>query len=159
MPNATPAKSWPQRKGPCGTAKWKRRQEAKLDRKKSHSRTIMTGCIGRHSAIKSNRLRIECVNQYVNHTHRVIFFDVFVPSGRKKNALRAFNSLNESFHGPPVGSGVKPSRRNTRNGKWCTRKLQTFKMYQVKWRDLDNTDHSWRAVDVERAFYALGAQP
>lgn len=39
---------------------------------------------------------------------------------------------------------------------WCSRKAEALNKSAAPWRDWDGTENVWRAVDAERAFYALG---
>jgi hypothetical protein len=39
---------------------------------------------------------------------------------------------------------------------WCLKTASNLNAKGVTWVDWNATDHSWRAVDVERAFFALG---
>ena len=39
---------------------------------------------------------------------------------------------------------------------WCTAKANVLNRAELKWLDWDGSETPWRAVDVERAFYALG---
>ncbi|MET4843685.1 hypothetical protein [Bradyrhizobium japonicum] len=39
---------------------------------------------------------------------------------------------------------------------WCFEKARTINAAGVLWRDWNGADNAWRAVDAERAFYALG---
>ena len=44
---------------------------------------------------------------------------------------------------------------------WCSQKarnLNSSNLLSSTWLDWDGSEHSWRAVDVERAFFALGRQ-
>jgi hypothetical protein len=40
--------------------------------------------------------------------------------------------------------------------RWCSDKAAELNDAGLTWADWDGTHHAWRAVDVERAFYALG---
>jgi hypothetical protein len=40
--------------------------------------------------------------------------------------------------------------------RWCASKADTLNTLGVNWVDWDATEHSWRAVDIERAFFSLG---
>ena len=42
---------------------------------------------------------------------------------------------------------------------WCTRQAQALNAQQVTWPDWNGSEHQWRAVDVERAFFAMGRAP
>lgn len=42
---------------------------------------------------------------------------------------------------------------------WCAQKASGFNQLGVKWKDWDGDEHEWRAVDVERAFFAKGRPP
>lgn len=39
---------------------------------------------------------------------------------------------------------------------WCRQKADALNKVGASWRDWNGTDNAWRAVDAERAFYALG---
>ncbi|QNA89307.1 hypothetical protein G4G28_14035 [Massilia sp. Dwa41.01b] len=39
---------------------------------------------------------------------------------------------------------------------WCMRQAQAANALQATWPDWDGSEHPWRAVDVERAFFAMG---
>jgi hypothetical protein len=39
---------------------------------------------------------------------------------------------------------------------WCRQKAETLNKSGASWRDWDGTENVWRAVDTERALYALG---
>ena len=40
--------------------------------------------------------------------------------------------------------------------RWCSKKASDLNAKGTTWVDWNATEHSWRAVDVERAFFALG---
>ena len=40
--------------------------------------------------------------------------------------------------------------------KWCAKKASDLNAQSAKWLDWNGTAKSWRAVDIERAFFALG---
>ena len=40
--------------------------------------------------------------------------------------------------------------------RWCVEKADNLNANSITWRDWNATEHSWRAVDVERAWFALG---
>jgi hypothetical protein len=42
---------------------------------------------------------------------------------------------------------------------WCTSHAQALNAEKSTWPDWDGAEHSWRAVDVERAFFAMGRAP
>src|SRR5690606_242373 len=42
--------------------------------------------------------------------------------------------------------------------RWCRDKAVELNSAQKKWRDWDASTHAWRALDVERAFFALGRE-
>lgn len=39
---------------------------------------------------------------------------------------------------------------------WCTRQAALLNARKVTWKDWDGSMHAWRAVDIERAFFAMG---
>jgi hypothetical protein len=39
---------------------------------------------------------------------------------------------------------------------WCTRHAAALNAQQARWTDWDGTEHPWRGVDIERAFFAMG---
>jgi hypothetical protein len=39
--------------------------------------------------------------------------------------------------------------------RWCLTTAETLNASAMKWTDWNGTEHNWRAVDVERAFFAL----
>ncbi|MQA21647.1 hypothetical protein [Rugamonas rivuli] len=39
---------------------------------------------------------------------------------------------------------------------WCTRQAAWLNARKVTWKDWDGSTHAWRAVDIERAFFAMG---
>ncbi|WP_312183450.1 8-oxoguanine DNA glycosylase OGG fold protein [Massilia timonae] len=41
---------------------------------------------------------------------------------------------------------------------WCTRQAQALNAQGGRWTDWDGEEHPWRAVDVERAFFAMGRE-
>jgi hypothetical protein len=41
---------------------------------------------------------------------------------------------------------------------WCREKADALNCAAFKWKDWNGTEHDWRAVDVERAVFALGRQ-
>jgi hypothetical protein len=40
--------------------------------------------------------------------------------------------------------------------EWCSTKASSMNANRTKWVDWNGAEHNWRAVDVERAFFALG---
>jgi hypothetical protein len=40
--------------------------------------------------------------------------------------------------------------------QWCLKKAEALNASRIKWTDWDKDECNWRAVDVERAFFALG---
>jgi hypothetical protein len=43
--------------------------------------------------------------------------------------------------------------------QWCLKTADTLNAAAKKWTDWNGVENSWRAVDVERAFFALANQP
>jgi hypothetical protein len=39
---------------------------------------------------------------------------------------------------------------------WCLKMAGDLNTRQITWTDWDGSEHKWRAVDIERAFFALG---
>jgi len=42
---------------------------------------------------------------------------------------------------------------------WCVRQAQALNARKGTWPDWDGVEYAWRAVDVERAFFAMGREP
>jgi hypothetical protein len=42
--------------------------------------------------------------------------------------------------------------------RWCVEKANNLNATGITWRDWNATEHNWRAVDVERAFFAVGRE-
>ena len=40
--------------------------------------------------------------------------------------------------------------------RWCVARAETLNASAMNWTDWNGAEHNWRAVDVERAFFALG---
>jgi hypothetical protein len=58
----------------------------------------------------------------------------------------------------PTSKGARLSQANTYADwcGWCAKKASDLNEKNVCWVDWNATERSWRAVDVERAFFALG---
>jgi hypothetical protein len=40
--------------------------------------------------------------------------------------------------------------------RWCVATAETLNASAINWTDWNGAEHNWRAVDVERAFFAIG---
>jgi hypothetical protein len=58
----------------------------------------------------------------------------------------------------PTSKSAKISQANAYAAwcRWCAKKAGDLNARGAKWRDWNGTANSWRAVDIERAFFALG---
>lgn len=43
--------------------------------------------------------------------------------------------------------------------QWCSKEAETLNANAMKWTDWSGIEYNWRAVDVERAFFALADKP
>jgi hypothetical protein len=65
-----------------------------------------------------------------------------------------------------VSTGLASSTRRQRQCDtyrdwcmWCREQADAINSGKIKWVDWNGDEHQWRAVDVERAFFALGRSP
>lgn len=65
--------------------------------------------------------------------------------------------LAVSIPATPTKNGqLKQAEAYTKWCKWCENKAEELNQKEIKWRDWNTKEYAWRAVDVERAFFALG---
>ncbi|WP_312548710.1 hypothetical protein [Massilia sp.] len=69
-----------------------------------------------------------------------------------------------AIHGPMTPPSSERAREHLVSRylqwcNWCTRQAQALNAQGGSWRDWDGAEHPWRAVDVERAFFAMGREP
>jgi Putative 8-oxoguanine DNA glycosylase OGG-like protein len=73
-------------------------------------------------------------------------------------------SADAEMRGMYVGTSVSWNKENQsaayeRWCHWCLKWAQRLNADRLLWRDWDGTEHNWRTVDIERAFFALGRRP
>ena len=74
---------------------------------------------------------------------------------------RLMSSSDPALKALAIGTGVSvgTARQAAIYAKWCAYcgdRAAALNSASVRWRDWDGARHEWRAVDVERAFFALG---
>jgi hypothetical protein len=62
------------------------------------------------------------------------------------------------FTGLPTGNRGKNAQAKTYEQWcfWCSEKAASLNNFGITWIDWNGSENTWRAVDVERAFFALG---
>jgi hypothetical protein len=65
-------------------------------------------------------------------------------------------ALNKLANGQKLTNKIDQANLYAEWCSWCRQKAEALNRVGVSWRDWDCTENAWRAVDAERAFYALG---
>jgi len=65
-------------------------------------------------------------------------------------------ALNKLANGEKLTKKIDQANLYAEWCDWCREKAETLNRSGASWRDWDGTENVWRAVDAERAFYALG---
>ncbi|HUI21581.1 MAG TPA: hypothetical protein VLZ74_11135 [Methylocella sp.] len=95
------------------------------------------------------------VVMFMNPTRAAVYDSIISDKLRKRHATE-FRSLYVTTAGNSPKLIAQQCERYERWCEWCSNTAQFLNRSAMKWTDWDGSKHDWRAVDVERAFFAAG---